>query len=420
MRILTMAQFYPPAMGGEERHSRELSIALAARGHDVTVATLAQPGLPEREIDNGVKIVRVSGLLQRQTALFSDAKRTHAPPFPDPLIARNLARIVNEARIEIVHAHNWLLHSFLPLKRAGGPGLIVTLHDLSLACATKNSIYNGSNCSGPGVSKCLSCAGRHYGTFKGAATTMGNWISGFAERRLVDRFLPVSQAVAMGNGLDRGPAPYEVVPNFIRDSVADAAAPPEYINKLPREPYLLFVGDLREFKGVHVLLTAYQRLASAPPLVLIGRRCPDTPTTLPENVHMFHDWPHAAVMHAWRNCLAGVLPSIGPEACATVIMEAMAMGKPVVASRIGGNPDIVEDSTSGILVAPGDPVALADALRKISSETELREALAKGASLRVQVFKASSVVPRIESIYRDVLSRRIQFAPKPHEAPISS
>ena len=55
MRILMLAQFYPPTIGGEERHVRNLSAALARRGHDVTVATLQQSGLPNVEMDGDVK-----------------------------------------------------------------------------------------------------------------------------------------------------------------------------------------------------------------------------------------------------------------------------------------------------------------------------------------------------------------------------
>ena len=66
-------------------------------------------------------------------------KHTHAPPFPDPGVAASLRTVFASERIEVVHAHNWLLHSFLPLKRADGPRFVVSLHDLSLVCATKGA-----------------------------------------------------------------------------------------------------------------------------------------------------------------------------------------------------------------------------------------------------------------------------------------
>ena len=132
MRILMLAQFYHPAIGGEERHVRDLAMILAKRGHFVGVATVWREGLPEREVDEGVKIFRISGLTQRWRGLFSDVSRTHVPPFPDPGLVAALRSVIAAERIDLVHAHNWLLHSFLPLKRAEGPRLVVTLHDLSL------------------------------------------------------------------------------------------------------------------------------------------------------------------------------------------------------------------------------------------------------------------------------------------------
>ena len=94
MRILMLAQFYPPVIGGEERHVCDLAAFLARRGHWVGVATLWQEGLPEREVNQGVKIFRIRRLMQRWRGLFSDASRTHAPPFPDPGLAAGLRRIL--------------------------------------------------------------------------------------------------------------------------------------------------------------------------------------------------------------------------------------------------------------------------------------------------------------------------------------
>ena len=65
MRVLMLAQFYPPMIGGEERHVRNLSLALAKRGHSVTVATTWQHGLQEVEAEEGVRIHRLRGTMQR-------------------------------------------------------------------------------------------------------------------------------------------------------------------------------------------------------------------------------------------------------------------------------------------------------------------------------------------------------------------
>src|SRR5438874_2677135 len=149
MRILMLAQFYPPTVGGEEHHVRTLSVELAARGHEVAVATLWQEGLPTFELDRGVRVHRIRGSMQRASWLFADSGRTHAPPFPDPELLLAIRRIIKRERPDIVHAHNWLARSFLPLKGWSGAKLVMTLHDYGLVCAKQNLIYKNAPCSGP-------------------------------------------------------------------------------------------------------------------------------------------------------------------------------------------------------------------------------------------------------------------------------
>src|SRR5437764_845401 len=194
MRILMLAQFYPPTIGGEERHVRNLSIELAARGHDVTVATLWHQGMEEYEIDQGVRIYRIRATVQRISMLFREQSRQYAPPFPDPGALIALQRIVQRERPEIVHAHNWIVHSFMPLKRWSKARLIVTLHDYSLVCIQKRLINQNTICSGPALTKCIGCASRFYGPAKGIPSLLANGIWGWVERQWVDMFLPVSQA----------------------------------------------------------------------------------------------------------------------------------------------------------------------------------------------------------------------------------
>ncbi|MGP0093338.1 MAG: glycosyltransferase family 4 protein [Xanthobacteraceae bacterium] len=407
MRILMLAQFYPPIIGGEERHVRNLSAALARRGHDVSIATLAAADAPSMEIDQGVKIHRLRGTLQRGEFLYSESTRRHAPPFPDPELLIGLGRILADEKPEIVHAHNWLLHSFLPMKRQSRARLVVTLHDYSLVCATKNAMHNGAMCSGPGLAKCLACACQHYGPFKGGVTAIANNLSRRLECRAVDTFLAVSRAVASVNGLADLKVPFEVVPNFVPDDVAAAnGATSELLQRLPRDGFLLFVGDLRRAKGMHNLLDAYGKLRDAPPLVLIGRRCPDTPVQLPPNVVLLESWPHDAIMQAWRRCLFGLAPSQWAEPCATVVMEAMACGKPVIGTDIGGMPDLIDHERTGLLVPTGDADALAAAMQTLIASPELMARMSQAALARVESLKAGSVVPRIEQIYTRLLASR--------------
>jgi glycosyltransferase involved in cell wall biosynthesis len=406
MRILMLAQFYPPIIGGEERHVLNLGEALAARGHRVSVATLRHRDRQDSTTERGVTIRPVSGTMQRAAVLFSDGERRHAPPFPDPELLYELSRIIAVAKPDIVHAHNWLLHSFLPLKRRSRSALVVTLHDYSLVCATKGLMHQGAPCSGAQASKCLACAASHYGRLVGGVTCVANWTSSLFERRVVDKFIAVSRAVAVHCNLIGGGMPHEVVPTFIPDNLGELTTPAdECLRGLPTA-YLLFVGDLSRRKGVHGLLSAYSKLINAPPLVLIGRRDPDTPDTLPANVLIFESWPHSAVMHAWNRSLFGIAPSVWRDPCPTVVMEANAVGKPMIASDIGGLSDLVAHGESGLLVPPGDVHRLAHAMQTLIDNPDVRDRMATAALRRAESFKAKSIVPRIEQAYDDVLAKR--------------
>jgi glycosyltransferase involved in cell wall biosynthesis len=401
MRILMLAQFYPPVIGGEERHVRALSQGLAARGHDVVVATSAVPNAPAQEWDGAVRIERLRGTVHRFGGLFSEEERRHAPPAPDPEMTLALRRLAAAFRPQVVHAHNWMVHSYLPLQRRRGPPLLLSLHDYSLICAKKRLMYRERLCQGPSWAKCLGCAASHYGPAKGAVTTLALRLSAPFVARRVDLFLPVSRAVAVGSQLAAHRLPFEVVPNFVPDDVARFEPGfDEYLRRLPSTPYLLYVGDLSEDKGVNTLLAAYGQLDSPPPLVLIGRRTPTLTAPLPPGARLEESWPHDAVMAARRNALVALVPSVWPDPCPTTAIEAMACGQAVIAAASGGLTDIVADGETGFLLPPGDVGALREAMRRLIDDEPLRRQLGAAALRRVKRFQAGTVVPQIEAIYR--------------------
>ncbi|MEA2221388.1 MAG: hypothetical protein QOJ35_4014 [Solirubrobacteraceae bacterium] len=400
-----VTDFYPPFVGGVEVLVSGLARELVLRGHDVAVATLAAPGLPARELDGAVRVHRIHSTTERAGRLFANASRPWAPPAPDPRAVAGLRAVLRREVPDVVHGHDWLARSFLPLKRRGGPPLAMSLHYFTLSCPKKNLMHDGRPCSGPRLGKCLACAGRHYGRPKGAAVVLAQQAFARAEAALVDVFLPVSEATAAGNGLVPGGGPrYEVIPNLV-PAAGDASAHTALLAQLPAEPFLLFVGDLRADKGIDVLLDAYGLLAAPPPLVLIGKTWPETPRP-PAGVRLLRDWPNAAVREAMRRCLALVAPSVWPEPFGIVVAEALAAGRPVVASAIGGIPEIVRDGHEGLLVAASDRAALARALARISEERELRETLAANAVRRARAYRPEAVVPLFEAAYERILRSR--------------
>lgn len=101
-----------------------------------------------------------------------------------------------------------------------------------------------------------------------------------------------------------------------------------------------------------------------------------------------------------------VLPSFF-EGMGRVLLESMAMGKPVVASRVGGIPDLVEHGVNGLLVTPGDTQELADALQKILNDKKLAQRLGKVGQKRVkEQFSADVMVQSIEKVYREFLTKK--------------
>jgi glycosyltransferase involved in cell wall biosynthesis len=413
MRVLLLAQFFPPDIGGEERHVSDLADTLARRGHDVAVATQRMAGVPDEEVlASGVRVHRFGTAAMHLPGVYSTS-RAHHPPVPDPLGVRALARICRQERPQVVHAHNWIVNSAIAMRRSSPTGvrcgLVLTLHDFSHVCATKRMMRMGSPCEGPAVARCLPCAAARYGPGVGPLTAAATALMRPWKDRSIDHVICVSNAVASGNRVAPGPHA-SVIPNFVPDEVVRDAGgslkdgdvesgPPG----LPRDAFVLFVGELSRDKGVPTLLRAYEALAPPRPrLLLVGRRTPDTPTHLPDGAEMRAAWRHEDVMTAFRRCLFAVLPSICLDACPSTVLEAMASGRPVVATATGGVVDLVVDGKSGLLVPPGDAERLAEVMARVLDDPDLRVRLAAGAQDRVKGFVASAVVTRLEEVYARV------------------
>jgi len=95
-----------------------------------------------------------------------------------------------------------------------------------------------------------------------------------------------------------------------------------------------------------------------------------------------------------------VLASIWEEPCAAVVQQAMALGKPVIGTNLGGTPEMIDDGKTGLLVPPRNPLALADAVRKLYDDANLRDAMGKSGWERADTcFTLEEMVTRIEALY---------------------
>jgi glycosyltransferase involved in cell wall biosynthesis len=396
LRVLLVADFYPPEPGGLEAHARRLARALITRGHDVAVATVAGgAGLPA--MDDGVRVARWPTSVGRLKPLYRDRSRPFHPPWPDPAFTRRLGRLAAAFRPDVVHAHGWCAFSALAACRPGAP-LVVTLHDYGLRCPKKTLLRGGRECATGRGTACLTCPGDEQGPARRAALAVALAATAGRLDRGVARYLAVSEHVAarhVEGGLD--PARVRVVPNFL--DMPASAEPPAAGDGPPAG--VLYVGPAAAHKGRAVLLQAHRRLpAGLARLVVAGDGGPDTP-----GVEYAGRLDGDALWARYRAAAVVVVPSVWPEPCPTVALEAMGWGRPLVASRTGGLLDLVADGDSGVLVPPGDPAALAAALRALLEDGGRRRAMGTAALARAQAFSTDAVVPRIEATYREVASR---------------
>jgi starch synthase len=182
-----------------------------------------------------------------------------------------------------------------------------------------------------------------------------------------------------------------------------------------RAPYALFVGRISEQKGIFQLLEAARALPADVQLVLCASS-PDTPELLarleaavagrPE-VHWINAMlPVPEVVQLYSHAAVFVCPSIY-EPFGLINLEAMACGTPVVASRVGGIPEVVVDGETGRLVEPGDVDALGRALRETLADPERARRMGEAGRRRVEAhFSWDRIADRTLMVYGEAIDSR--------------
>ncbi|MGH7481647.1 MAG: glycosyltransferase family 4 protein, partial [Longimicrobiales bacterium] len=188
----------------------------------------------------------------------------------------------------------------------------------------------------------------------------------------------------------------------------------------PRRLRLLFAGRLVERKGVAVLLRALAGMAPEDrPLAHVIGDGPlrDALQTQSEALGLadsvsFHGFvPEAELAAQYEACDAFVLPAIvdakgDTEGLGVVLIEALAHGKPAIASRAGGIVDVVRDRETGLLVPPGDVEALRTAIRTLASDSALRIELGRRGRERVERdFAWPVIIERLTGLYGALAAR---------------
>lgn len=221
--------------------------------------------------------------------------------------------------------------------------------------------------------------------------------------RSADVVLAVSSASAAALEEAFGLSGVIVVPN------AAPTVPAGEPRRASGEPLAVFLGGFANpVKGGEVMVEALAMPALAGlPTVLAG---PGEPTPAARRLLAGRDglewrgWLEAGAKEGlMREAVIFVLASTS-EGLPMALLEAMAYGLAIVATEVGGVPDVLSDGVDGLLVAPGDPGALAAALSRLAADAELRARLGDAARERAERLNADEVTGRLVAIYRELSS----------------
>jgi glycosyltransferase involved in cell wall biosynthesis len=365
-RILLATYAYPPSVGGVERQSQLLARALVERGHAVHVVTAARGDAPMREVDGGVEITRVAaghGSRWRRMATY--------------LGSVTAAVIRLRDRIDLVQVQQALYPAaaLTPIARALGKPVIV-----------RNS---GSGVHGavqlmsrlPLGRQGLAVIGR-LATTVSLSAEMSTEMAGAGFRRVIE----IPNGVVMPRVLDR-------------------AAARKMLGLPARGPIALFAGRLDREKGTQLLAQAW-RLVDAPDALLV------VAGNGPERV-LLTDVPRTRLVGMVDNldeyfaaADVFVLPSES-EGISNALLEAMAAGRPVVATDIGGNRAVISSSAVGLLTPPDDAAALARAVTGLLRDPDRATALGLSGRENVAAFWSfKAMVDAYERLYDSVVAGR--------------
>lgn len=386
MRVLQIVNLGFEA-GGAEKSVRLIAEGLTARGHQVRVVATDRLAEGQRVFADELVPGISGGAAARLLGYF-----WHRPAH------RAVRRVVREFRPDCVHLHT--IGEFSPAVLAATSGLprVLTVHGPE--DWTRDLLrWNLASASAGGPLSAGDRARYLYLRFLQRPAYL-------PRLRRVSRVLAPSRYFAETVRPDVGRVPVHVLPNGIPRTTR-----PEPLTALDQ---LLFVGRLEPVKGVHVLLDAFRELTARHPgarLSVVG----DGPAraALEERAAdltaagrvVFHGWLTGDQVAArLRAASVVVLPSLWPENFPTVALEALQLGRPIVASRVGGLPELVGPD-NGALVEAGDGAALAAALGGLLGDRELLARLGRGSAVRADRYGVEEFLDALERHYAEVTAR---------------
>jgi glycosyltransferase involved in cell wall biosynthesis len=372
--VLMVLPHFAPAIGGTEGQAGCLAAGLAARGHRVTVLTLARPDAPARETREGVMIER--------TVTARGRGLVFAVTYGASLL-RQLRRL--RADRSILHAHHLYLEALAAAwvgRRGGLPAIA------KVACGGADGDF--ARLRRTGIIHGLPLLRRLRRVVA---------ITGEIESELLAHAFPADRIVRIPNGVD--------VDRFFPPRDPDAAR--ERVGLAPES--VLFLGRLEAQKGLDGALQAWSQVArrrAGAQLVLAGEgparadlEAQSQRLGLGNSVRFLGR--RADPEDLLRAGQIFLLPSRS-EGMANALLEAMATGLACVATRIGGNSELLAHGVTGLLVPPGNVEALADALLALLEDPGLRRQLGTAArAAAVERYGMDRVVRRYADLYAELL-----------------
>lgn len=396
------------------------------RHFDVTICSLAHPAVAEG-VHGGIRYLRVEhGLDSRRHRISQDVvrvmRRLDLPHrelqgwsgYARGYASAGLARLA-EQQPDIVHLQN--VSQFLPLARRIVPDADLVLH---MHCPWLVELPR----------RLVRPRLEH------ASLVLG--VSEFIIDPVRDAFPEIADRChCLHNGVNLATfPPRSTLPEDVRASAESLRASWGALGG----PVIMYVGTMAPIKGTHVLLDAFARLLERVPtatLVLVGaygryfqvaspkdrRRRRESrlmqkeypsdiearARPLEPRVVFAGPLPHEALVDYYAAADVITMPSTGPEAFPLPVLEAFASEVPVVASEIGGLPEIVHDRVNGLLVPAGDSEALAEALIELCEDAALAHRLgAAGRQLVAERFTWAVQAKRLASLYETA----IEHAPR--------
>ena len=408
MRVLHVNKFLY-RRGGAENYLFDLIARQRAAGDEVAVWGMAHEDAPEQRYqDLLAPFVELEppprGLVPRARAaartLWSETSR------------RRLLTVLRDFRPDVAHVHNIYHHlspSVLHALKSQGVATVMTLHDYKLVCPSYHLLVGDELCT-----RCLDGRFRHAveTSCKGSRTSSAVVAAEARVHRSLRLYHPVDRFLSPSHFLADTLRSAGVFSDRIDVIGFPIDVPDLRVKQQPGGP-LFYGGRLSREKGVDILLAAVGSIPHAR-LEVVGdgperaalERLADA--VAPERVTFHGQLERPALLSLMRSSTAAVVPSRWYENMPLSVLESLASGVPVVASHLGGLPELVTPEVDGLLVPHADPIALARALRRVLADPQ--RALEMGQAGRAKAEVAFDPDRHLEHLHETYLRVRAAAA----------